>query len=40
VAQETADLLTQFESDLNQRLRPEKKSHRSAQRTLDLDIHA
>jgi hypothetical protein len=40
VAQETADLLTQFESELNQRLRPAKKTHRSAQRTLDLDIHA
>jgi hypothetical protein len=39
VAQETADLLTQFEQDLNQRLRPAKKA-RSAQRTLDLETHA
>ena len=36
VAQETADLLTQFEQDLNSRLRPTKKS-KSAQRTLDLE---
>lgn len=36
VAQETADLLTQFERELNQRLRPAKK-HKSAQHTLDLE---
>jgi len=39
VAQETADLLTQFELELNQRLRPSKKE-KSAQRTLDLETHA
>lgn len=39
VAQETADLLSQFEQELNQRLRPAKKA-RSAQRTLDLETHA
>lgn len=38
VAQETADLLTQFEHDLNLRLRPAKKP-KSAQRTLDLESH-
>ncbi len=37
VAQDTADLLTQFERELNQRLRPSKKE-KSAQRTLDLDL--
>ena len=37
VAQETANLLTQFESELNQRLRPPK--NKSAQRTLDLEAH-
>ncbi len=37
VAQDTADLLTQFERELNQRLRPAKKE-KSAQRTLDLDL--
>jgi hypothetical protein len=39
VAQETADLLTEFERELNQRLRPAKKV-KSAQRTLDLESHA
>lgn len=38
VAQETADLLTHFETELNQRLRPAKK-FKSAQRTLDLEAH-
>jgi 7,8-dihydro-6-hydroxymethylpterin-pyrophosphokinase len=38
VAQETADLLTEFEAELNQRLRPARKE-KSAQRTLDLDLH-
>jgi hypothetical protein len=38
VAQETADLLTEFEQELNQRLRPAKKM-KSAQRTLDLEAH-
>ena len=37
VAQDTADLLTQFERELNQRLRPAKKE-KSSQRTLDLDL--
>jgi len=37
VAQETADLLTHFEKELNIRLRPAKKE-KSAQRTLDLDF--
>jgi hypothetical protein len=40
VAQETADLLTQFENDLNSRLRPAGKRHRPEQRTLDLESHA
>lgn len=39
VAQETADLLTHFEQELNQRLRPLKKGN-PAQRTLDLESHA
>jgi hypothetical protein len=39
VAQDTADLLTHFEQELNQRLRPAKKNA-SAQRTLDLESHA
>lgn len=39
VAQETADLLTHFEQELNSRLRPAKK-HKSEQRTLDLETHA
>ena len=39
VAQDTADLLSQFESELNQRLRPARKTQ-SAQRTLDLESHA
>lgn len=39
VAQETADLLTEFEKELNQRLRANKKN-KSAQRTLNLDIEA
>ncbi len=39
VAQETADLLTEFERELNQRLRPAKKI-KSAQRTLDLETLA
>lgn len=39
VAQETADLLTEFERELNQRLRGPKKI-KSAQRTLDLESHA
>lgn len=37
VAQETADLLTHFEKDLNQRIRPRQKKDRSEQRTLDLE---
>lgn len=41
VAQETADLLTEFEHELNQRLRPGvSKPQKSAQRTLDLETHA
>ncbi len=36
VAQETADLLTHFERDLNHRLRPTRKE-KSTQRTLDLE---
>ncbi len=39
VAQETADLLTHFEEELNVRLRPSHK-HKSAQRTLDIETHA
>lgn len=39
VAQDTADLLTHFEQELNQRLRPSIKP-KSAQRTLDLESHA
>ena len=39
VAQETADLLTHFEKELNVRLRPSKKE-KSAQRTMDLETHA
>ncbi len=41
VAQETADLLTQFEQDLNSRLRPAaKKLHKPpAQRSLDLETY-
>ena len=38
-AQETADLLTHFERELNQRLRPAKRG-KSEQRTLDLENHA
>lgn len=38
VAQETADLLTHFEQELNQRLRPVRKS-KSMQQTMDLDAH-
>ncbi|MGE4132433.1 MAG: hypothetical protein AB7F86_12395 [Bdellovibrionales bacterium] len=37
VAQEVADLLTQFEHELNQRLRPAKRE-KSAQRSLDIDL--
>lgn len=37
VAQETADLLTQFERELNQRLRSSPKKSKSSQRTLDLE---
>lgn len=37
VAQETADLLTHFEREINQRLRTSKKG-KSAQRSLDLDL--
>ncbi len=40
VAQDTADLLTHFEQELNQRLRPAKKTQVTAQRTLDLESHA
>ncbi len=42
VAQETADLLTQFEKELNARLRPARKhaNAKSAQRTLDIETHA
>jgi hypothetical protein len=40
VAQETADLLTQFEQDLNSRLRPVKKFSAPAQHSLDLETHA
>ena len=47
VAQETADLLTQFERELNQRLRSNSKSASplattaaTAQRTLDLEAHS
>jgi len=43
VAQDTADLLTHFEQELNHRLRPAKKSRyetSSGQRTLDLESHA
>jgi hypothetical protein len=39
VAQETADLLTHFETELNLRLRSSKKS-KSAQRRLDIESHA
>lgn len=39
VAQETADLLTQFERELNQRLRSSHPKPKSAQRTLDLEAH-
>lgn len=38
VAQETADLLTTFEREVNQKLRSSKKP-KSSQRTLDLDTH-
>lgn len=38
VAQETADLLTHFEQELNHRLRPTKKLH-SVQHKMDLDAH-
>lgn len=37
VAQDTADLLTQFEQELNLRLRPMKK-HKTDQRSLDLEV--
>ncbi len=40
VAQETADLLTLFERELNERLRSHKRNQKSAQRTLDLETHA
>lgn len=39
VAQETADLLTHFEQELNLRLRP-VRTIKSAQRTLDIETHA
>ncbi len=38
VAQETADLLTNFERELNQRLRSAKKDKSNSQRTLELDL--
>lgn len=38
VAQETADLLTHFEQELNLRLRPGKKT-KSMQHKMDLDMH-
>jgi hypothetical protein len=37
VAQDTADLLTQFERELNQRLRSNNKAAKSGQRQLDLE---
>jgi len=37
VAQETADLLTQFEQELSLRLKPTRRASQSAQRTLDLE---
>jgi hypothetical protein len=40
VAQETADLLSQFERELNQRLRPGRRISKSGQRTLDIETHA
>lgn len=40
VAQETADLLTEFERELNQRLRPARKTQKSPQRSLDLEAHS
>ena len=39
VAQETVDLLTHFEKELNVRLRPNKAA-KSAQRTLNLEAHS
>ena len=39
VAQETADLLTHFEQELSQRLRPSRKTL-STQHTMDLETHA
>jgi hypothetical protein len=39
VAQETADLLTDFEQELNQRLRPARATKASAQRSLNLEAH-
>jgi hypothetical protein len=39
VAQDTADLLTQFERELSQRLRTNKAKSAPAQRTLDLEAH-
>ncbi len=40
VTQETADLLTEFERELNQRLRPARPNSQPAQRTLDLEAHS
>jgi hypothetical protein len=40
VAQETADLLTQFERELNQRLRNQSNKAVPIQRTLDLEAHS